>query len=295
MTKILSIGEIMLEMSDLGDGLYRKGFAGDTFNVACYLHMVTNGRIKPHYLTAVGTDAESDACLNFIEEKGVLTTRCQRDCDHTIGLFVLSNDDSGEKQYAYWRGQSAARHLFDRPQDLTGYELIYLSGITAAITENKRNLVQSVEAAKQYGTQIAYDFNHRAALWNPDAARKFATQLLSLVDIVKISDDELEFLYPAKTVSDFSNEYPQAEWVLTCGGDKGEVWKAGTLLARQEFKAALEVVDSSAAGDSFIATYIAEKLAGANPLEGLRRGHAVASQVVCSKGSIVPIDLNKPG
>jgi 2-dehydro-3-deoxygluconokinase len=293
MTKILCVGEVMLEMSDMGGGLYKKSYAGDTFNVAHYLNVVTRGRIKADYLTAVGTDAESEACLEFMREKGVLTSKCQRNPNRTIGLFVLSNDEKGEKQYGYWRGQSAARLLFDRPQDVSGYDLIYLSGITAAITENKSNLIQSITAAKQHGAQIAYDFNHRVRLWEPGAARAFAEQILPQVDIVKISDEELAFLYPDKSVAEFSTAYPQAEWVLTCGSEKGEVWKKGNMLARKKFTAVTEVVDSSAAGDSFIASYLAGKLAGASPLDGLKRGHAIASQVVLGKGSIVAIDLTK--
>ncbi len=293
MAKILCIGEVMLEMSDLGDGLYKKSFAGDTFNVAHYLNTVSSGNLKPHYLTAVGEDAESDACLKFFKKHGVTISRCLRDPNHTIGLFILSNDEHGEKQYGYWRGQSAARHIFDQVQDLTGYDLVYFSGITAAITENKENLIHSITEAKQHGAQIAYDFNHRVLLWNPENARAFAEQILSQMDIVKISDEELDVLYPGKPVSELSTEYPVAEWVLTCGGDRGEVWQSGSLLTRQKFEAVSKVADSSAAGDSFIATYIAEKLAGGDPSDGLSRGHAVASQVVCAKGSIVSINLDK--
>jgi len=293
MTGILSIGEIMLEMSDLGGGMYKKSFAGDTFNFAHYLNVVSGGRITADYLTAVGKDAESEACLAFMRDKGVSTSRCLRDPKHTIGLFVLSNDESGEKQYGYWRGQSAARHIFDRTQDISGYGWIYLSGITAAVTENQDNLIQSIAAAKGKGARIAYDFNHRVLLWDRRAACDFAARFLPLIDLVKISDEDLGFLYPGKTVADFSAEYPDAEWVLTCGGDRGEVWKGGTILAQRKFEKVAKVVDSSAAGDSFIAAYIAAKLSGADPAEGLRRGHAVASQVVCGKGSIVAIDMTK--
>lgn len=291
MTKVLSIGEVMLEMSDMGGGNYKKSYAGDTFNVAHYLNTVSKGRIKPEYFTALGIDAESNNCLSFLQGKGVGTTKCVQDPDRTIGLFILSNDENGEKQYGYWRGQSAARHLFDKTQDLTGFDLVYFSGITAAITENKENLVQSIKAAGQRGAQIAYDFNHRALLWTPDEARNFARSLLPEVDLIKISDEELEFLYPGKTLEEFSRQYPEAEWVFTCGGEKGEVWKNGTLITQQIFKAEKNVVDSSAAGDAFIATYLEAKLSGLSPLTAIQRGHYIASQVVCEKGSIVPVVL----
>ena len=282
----------MLEMSEVGDGLFRKGFAGDTFNMAHYLNVTTAGKIKAEYLTAVGQDADSDACLEFIEKKGVLTTRCLRSSMHTLGLFTLSNDANGEKQYGYWRGQSAARHIFDYPQDLTGYDLIYYSGITAAITQNKPGLISAVCEARQQGATIAFDFNYRQMLWSADHATAFAEEILPNTDIVKISDEELMLLFPGQTVELFSNQYPDIEWVLTCSEGKAEVWKGGVMLADQTFNPIKNIVDSSAAGDAFIATYLAAKLASENPLLGIKRAHAVASQVVCGKGSIVAVDLS---
>jgi len=289
--KVLSIGEVMLEMSDIGGGNYKKSYAGDTFNVAHYLHTVSRGQIQPEYLTALGADAESSNCLSFLREKGVGISKCVQDPDRTIGLFILSNDENGEKQYAYWRGQSAARHLFDSKQDLAGFDIVYFSGITAAITENRENLVQSIKAAGQKDARIVYDFNHRVMLWTPDDARSFAQSLLPQVDLVKISDEELDFLYPGKTLAEFSSLYPDAEWVFTCGGKKGEVWKNGRLTAQQIFKAEKNVVDSSAAGDAFIATYLEAKISGLEPLAAIQRGHYIASQVVCKKGSVVPLVL----
>ncbi len=292
-SKVLAIGEIMLEMADVEEDLYKRSFAGDTFNVAHYLNVVSGGDIRADYLTALGDDAQSRECLDYMERHGVSTARCLADPARTLGLFILSNDPSGEKQYGYWRGQSAARHLFDRLQNLSGYELVYLSGITAAVTEKKENLLTCIEAAKQDGATVAFDYNHRALLWSPEDACAFAAKILELADLVKISDEELDVLYPDRDLADLSREAPNAEWVLTCGGEKGEIWRAGECLFRQDFEAVPKVVDSSAAGDSFMAAYIAVRLSGKGAAEGLALGHSVASQVVCGKGSIVPIDRTK--
>jgi len=293
LVKILSIGEVMLELSDMGSGLYRKSYAGDTFNVAHYLNVVSQGRIQPEYLTAIGTDAQSDACLDFLKDKGVLTTRCLRDPARTLGLFILSNDEHGEKQYAYWRGQSAARAVFNQIQDLSGYDLIYFSGITAAIIENKDNLITSIQSARQQGAKIVYDFNYRKLLWSIQDARDFAERILAETDIVKISGEELDTLYPGQKISEFSSSFPRVEWVLTCGGEKAEVWCNGNMVAQQIFTQVEKIMDSSAAGDAFIATYIAAKLEGIDLVDALARAHTVASQVVCAKGSIVAIDMTE--
>ncbi|MFD2207003.1 sugar kinase [Kiloniella antarctica] len=297
MTKILTIGEVMLEMSDVGDGLFKKSFAGDTFNVAHYINVASHGLIKAEYLTALGQDDSSRDCLSFLEEMGVSTNKVQTLEGRTIGLFVLSNDAAGEKKYGYWRGQSAARHLFDQVQDLSGFDIVYFSGITAAITENKNNLIKSLAQVKQNRgsdkVKIIYDFNHRAQLWSKDEARDFAFEILPLVDIAKISDEELVVLYDEKDVQAFSKQYSDTEWVLTCGGEKAEVWQAGERLARQCFTSVTNVVDTSAAGDAFIGTYLTAKSDGSSLDNCLKKAHSIASQVVCAKGSIVKIDLSK--
>jgi 2-dehydro-3-deoxygluconokinase len=48
------------------------------------------------------------------------------------------------------------------------------------------------------------------------------------------------------------------------------------------------VVDTTAAGDSFSAAYIAARLAGADPIEAARAGHRLAGVVVCHPGAIIP-------
>ncbi len=290
MHKVLSFGEIMLEMSDVGDGLYRRSFAGDTFNMAYYMRAVAGEEIDAFYMTAVGTDQDSDDCIKFIENYGVNSTACYRDPDHTIGLFILSNDENGEKQYGYWRGQAAARHLFVKTRKLSGYDIVYFSGISAAVTHERDNLIASIASASAAGSKIVYDLNYRPKLWTTEQARDFNEKVFSIAKLIKISDEELETLYPSLSMDEISTRAPQAEWVLTCNGGRVEIWKNGTLTEQETFEPVAKVIDSSAAGDSFIATFIASKLQGKTNKLALACAHMIASQVVCFKGSIGKID-----
>ena len=293
MKKLLAIGEIMMEMADIGDNLYKMSFAGDTFNVAHYMNIVSGGTYNASYLTAIGEDDASQLCLEFMERHGVSTSHIIKDTKRTIGLFTLSNDEKGEKRYGYWRGQAAARFMFAKPRKLDGFDYIYLSGITAAITDYKDNLILSLRQSKSKGSKIVYDVNYRKLLWDADEARHFFNQIIDFVDIVKISDEELEVLYPSKDIRAFAMKYPEIEWVLTSAFTKAEVWKGGKKIAIKEFSPVEKVIDSSAAGDGFIATYLYSKIAGYTPQQSVARAHAIASQIVCFKGSIVPINLAK--
>ncbi len=292
MANVLTVGEIMLEFSNVGNGLYQKSYAGDSFNFAYYFLAISGDRHRIDYLTALGMDDVSEQCLSFVQKHGVGISRCKRDNEHTIGLFTLDNDARGEKNYGYWRGQSAARHLFDFQQDLSGYDWVVFSGITAAILHNRKNLIQSALAAKRKGAKLAYDFNYRNLLWNTEEACTFAKSILPDIDLVKISDEELGLLFPGERIATLSEQYPNAEWVLTCQTKNSEVWQNGTILAKHVFESKNElesIEDSSGAGDAFFAVYLATKLNGLPPKKRLKKGHFVASQVVQVKGSIAEI------
>lgn len=302
MAKILSIGEIMLEFANAGDGLYRQSFAGDTFNLAYYLRAVADGLAggasagvhQVDYLTALGMDESSEQCLRFMHKHGVGVSQCVRDEKYTIGLFILDNDARGEKIYSYWRGQSAARYLFDVQRDLSNYDWICFSGITAAILHNNQNLIASAFAAKQQGAQLVFDINYRTLLWSVGEARKFVISVLFMLDMVKISDDEMALLFPDEDIATLSKQYPAAEWVLTCQTGKSEAWRDGIMLARNVFQPNRTTEDTSAAGDAFLAAYLAAKLSGKTRADNLRIAHMIAKQVVQVKGSIaeIQIDLN---
>ncbi|MGL1921672.1 MAG: sugar kinase [Hyphomicrobiales bacterium] len=293
MNKLLCVGEIMLEMAQLTPNTYKKSYAGDCFNVAHYASIIGGSHIQVDYLTTIGNDVESDDCFQFIKEHAVGTQKIIRDERNTIGLFLLSNDEFGEKQYAYWRSVSAAKHLFEQTRDMSDYDFIQFSGITAAITINKDNLIASLKSAKLNGSDIIFDFNYRQQLWSIEEVIDFTNKILKIVDIVKISSEELDLLFPNKTIADFSEEFKHIEWILTCGGAKAEIWKGGYLMAQQKFKPKLKVIDTSAAGDSFLGTFIGSLNQGFSAAERLSRSHKVATQVIASKGSIIPIKFNE--
>ena len=290
MAKILTIGEIMLEFAEIGDGIYKKSFAGDTFNFAYYLNVVSGGVHQVDYLTALGADEISAQCLRFIERHGIGVSKCIRRADRTIGLFMLANDAHGEKQYGYWRGQSAARCLFDSRLDLVAHDWICFSGITAAVLHNRRNLIACIIAAKQQGAKLGYDCNHRNLLWDVDEAIEFAKNIFADMDLIKISDAELQLLFAGETIATLSKSYPKAEWVLTCQA-MSEVWQNGSMLAHIMFSPQRKPVDTSAAGDSFFGAYLAAKLSGAQCEDALQSAHKIAAQVVGVKGSIVDVSV----
>ncbi|MFT7059715.1 MAG: 2-dehydro-3-deoxygluconokinase, partial [Pseudorhodobacter sp.] len=172
--RFVAIGEAMVEMAPSGaDGNFKMGFAGDTLNTAWYMRRALPQAWQVDYLTALGTDGVSDNMVGFLKEAGIGTDHIARLSGRTVGLYLIELKD-GERSFAYWRGQSAARLLAAdaaRLQaGLTGAGVILLTGITLAILESadRETLYAALANARAMGAQVVFDPNLRPKLW-PDA------------------------------------------------------------------------------------------------------------------------------
>jgi 2-dehydro-3-deoxygluconokinase len=169
--RFLSIGECMVELSQAGAGLLRKGFAGDTLNTAWYARacLRTSGAVD--YCTALGDDAMSDEMLAFFQEAGIGTSLIRRIKGKAPGLYMISLRD-GERSFSYWRESSAARQLAADPdflrQAIESADVIYFSGITLAILsrDDADTLLAEARRAKASGKLVAFDPNIRPRLWS---------------------------------------------------------------------------------------------------------------------------------
>ena len=168
--RIVCIGECMVELSPAEGGLFRRGFAGDSFNTAWYLRRQLPPEWTVAYATAVGTDAISGDMVAFVAACGIGTEAIERIPGRTVGLYMIELKD-GERTFVYWRGQSAARQLARDPaalaQRLAGAAMVVVTGITCAIAEDRGNLHQALGEAAGAGAALVFDPNLRPRLW-PD-------------------------------------------------------------------------------------------------------------------------------
>ena len=138
-TRIVSVGEVMIEMARGSDGRFSQGCGGDTFNTAVYLARQSH---EVAYATALGDDRYSDAIAALAAAEGVATDLILRIPNRLPGLYMIETDSAGERSFHYWRESSPARELFEFPEwnriaeSLLDARLIYFSGITLSIYSN---------------------------------------------------------------------------------------------------------------------------------------------------------------
>lgn len=292
--RFMALGECMVEMAPQAGGLYGMGFAGDTFNTTWYMRRCLPAEWQVGYLSAVGQDALSDRMLGFMGDSGIETGAIARRADRTVGLYMIQLSDQGERSFAYWRGASAARLLAEDEgrlvEQLAGVGLAYFSGISLAILDagGRSRLLAALGEAKAAGTRLAFDPNLRPALWASSAEMcETVMAAAGLADIVLPSfEDEARWFGDKDAAATLARYGAAAEVVVKNGG--------GKMLARAgqgqfEFQPAFvkDVVDSTAAGDSFNAGYLASRLKGADVPRALWAGSALAGQVIRARGALV--------
>lgn len=297
MSRVVCVGECMVEIAPAGDGLYRRSFAGDTFNTAWYLRRVLPPAWDVDYATCIGADEISDSMRAFMAEAGIGVAGLRRIPDRTVGLYLISLDD-GERRFAYWRSASAARALAADPAwlaaRLAGADAILFSGVTVAIIPpgERPALLDAVAAARAAGATIAFDPNIRPSLWpDPEAAVGALTAAAGVCDVLLPSFDDEAALFgdpdPDATVARY--RAAGARMVIVKNG-------AGRIVAWREPEGRVvfdpppvKAVDSTAAGDSFNAACLAALMEGASLSDALAAGARLAGRVVRSPGALVEV------
>lgn len=298
MTRIVAIGECMVEMAPLPDaGTYRMGFAGDTLNTAWYLAKLLKDRAQVDYFTAVGTDAVSDQMLAFLDRASIGTASILRRDDRTPGLYTIQLQD-GERSFSYWRGQSAARTLAQAVQDidtaLHGADIAYISGITLAILPDadRATLLQALEQFRSAGGEVVFDPNLRPKLW-PDTGTMTGAIMRAarLSDIVLPShEDEATWFgdaTPLVTAKRYALAGGGAEIVVVKNGPDEIVMLDDGKTSRHHPDPVTDAVDTTAAGDSFNAGFLASRIIGAPLDQAVATAARLAAQVVSYPGALV--------
>lgn len=304
---VACVGECMVELSEQSDGSLVRGFGGDTLNTALYLARLG---VAVDYVTALGDDVWSDEMAAAWRREGIGLDQVRRLSGRMPGLYIIRTDEAGERSFHYWRDQAAARDLFAEPGGaatraaLAAYDLVYVSGISLSLygETGRAALFETLAALRDRGGRVAFDTNYRPRGWPVwEVAQDAFRAALAQADLIFASVEDLDWLFGAAGEAEVLRHRGRAEIVLKASNGSVPVARVlhGTSDTVVPAEPVARVVDTTAAGDSFAAGYLAARLAGLDPEAAAARAHRLAGAVIGHRGAVIPRAampaLDRPG
>ena len=293
---VCSIGEAMIEISNIKNSLYNQSFAGDTLNFCNYLD---KKKLNAFFLSAIGKSEINQSLLNFVRSKKISTKYIKQINQFEIGLYLIKNKDNGEKQFFYWRDESAAKHYFNNIdflnlyKELKNFDYIYFSGITLSIIHISKlnNFIKLLNLLKSKKIKIVFDFNIRPSRWNKKNLNIFLDSVLKFVDICFLSGEDMNNWKNKNNIKSYEQivrKYKLKHSIFRKNAKFTYVFLNKT---RYVFKNKLlkRVVDTSGAGDGFNAAYLSNFIVNNDPVLALKAGSSLGSKIVMKKGAIVDV------
>lgn len=259
------------------------GGGGAGGNVAAWLAHLG---VAVALVTAVGADAAGDAAVGELRRRGVRVV-ARRDPGRPTGTVVALVDAAGERTMLTDRGANVTVTPADLPTGWlrTGVHL-HVSGYALFAGPGRATAVAALDRARRAGMSTSIDPASWAPLRRLGAARFL--RLTAAAELCLPNLDEARVLTGHRAADAAAREL--ASWygaaVVTCGA-AGAVWSDGVAMTRARAGGG-RVVDTTGAGDAFVAGWLTAAIAGADPSAALARATAAAATAVGVAGARPP-------
>ena len=295
---IVLFGEGMIE--ERADAAFAWG--GDVVNTAVYLaRQLQSLGVRPDLMTAMGADAGSEAIVAAWAAQGVGIDHVLRDPTRTAGRYRIMTGPDGERRFSYDRERSAARSFFEHAEAdgaltwAAGADILYLTGITLSIFGQaaRGRIGELARRVRARGGEVVFDSNYRPAGWPSPAAAWAAIEALApAITLAMPSGDDHAALRGPASPAEIAAAWlalGAREVVVKLGAEGAFVANADGEHAAVSAAIPERIIDTTAAGDSFNAAYIAARLVeGVSMEQAARRGAALAAEVIGWPGAIAP-------
>ena len=285
MGKLFSIGEVLIDFIPLQKGValkevtaFERAPGGAPANVAA---AVAKYGQEAGMISKLGTDAFGDFLIEQLTKVGVQTNKILRTSEANTALAFVSLQNNGERDFSFYRNPSADMLLCEEeidPQWFQAGDILHFCSVDLVESPMKHAHKKAIKAVSNVGGIVSFDPNVRLPLWKNKAdCRKAILEFIPFADIVKVSDEELEF------ITGIENE-EKALQSLFIGNVKAVVFTKGAsgaslILPGNHYTSSgysVEVKDTTGAGDAFIGGFLYKLLelqATLEKVEGILQHH----------------------
>ena len=303
MPKAICIGELLIDFvsatPDVGlseASEFIKAPGGAPANVAVGLAKLG---IDAGFIGKVGADPFGDFLTETLHHHKVDTTYLIAGEESRTTLAFVATRSDGMKDITFYRHPGADIQL--SPDEINSSyiqsaELFHYGSVSLSHSPTREATLKAIQCAKSAGVFISYDPNLRLMLWdNADDAKHWIWEVMQYADVVKISEEEWEF------VTDYVELRPGIERILGLGvkllvvtlGERGCFYTNGYVEGTVDGYA-VKVVDPLGAGDAFVSAMLSQliqydlKLLGKDELDHTMRYANAAGAFATQKVGVIP-------
>lgn len=301
---VTALGELLIDftnngISSQGNPLYEANPGGAPCNVLSMLQKLNR---RTAFIGKVGNDFLGKLLSDKASAQGIDMSGLIKDNVYPTTLAFVQKLENGDRDFSFYRNPSADMMLntgdVNKNSPLINNCTIFHFGSLSMTNETAEQATKAaIELALKSGALISFDPNYRAPLWeSEEKAVEKIRYGLSVCDILKISDNEIELITGTsdtdKGVSILKKQYDIPLIFATLGPDGSKAYYKDLCVSHPGFKNP-DTVETTGAGDTFCACalnfvlkYGISSLGKENLLELLTFANAAASLITTRKGAL---------
>ena len=289
MHDLVTLGEVLLRLAAPSPARFETvrqldlQFGGAEANVAAACARLG---LSTAWISALPANPWGERIRRELTGHGVDCTHVRMTDGARVGVYFLEYGAPPRPVHVLYDRRDSAFARLDAAQvdwePVRRARLVHLTGITPALGESARSLV---ERALAEAASVSFDVNYRATLWSPAEARAFLEPVLARVRYLFIGQSEAQTLFglggaPEQVLGVLARLAPKATISLQ-RGEEGSTVLAGDRILRPTRRHVVQMVDPIGAGDAYAAGFLWATLRGSDLQEAVDAGTAVAA-IKCS-------------
>ena len=299
---VVALGELLIDFTDYGisgqgNAVYEANPGGAPCNVLSCLQKLGHSTA---FIGKVGKDSFGKLLADAVREQGICTDGLRFDEEVPTTLAFVHTKQDGDRDFSFYRNPGADMMLGreEVSRELVQSAKIFHFGSLSMTSEKSEAATRyAIETAKESGRLVSFDPNLRPPLWKDLQTAKEKIQYgLSQCDILKISDNEVEFMTGEKDIEKgvlrLIEEYHIPIVCATMGKDGSKAFHRGSIVTGEPFHSE-KTVETTGAGDTFcgcmlhfVLQYGLDGFTQATLQEMLSYANAAACLVTTRKGAL---------
>ncbi len=304
---VICIGEMLIDFTPCKEALtYKANPGGAPANV---IISVSRNGLDAGFIGKLGDDDFGRLLADTLKKDNVKLL-CPKLTDEAVTtLAFVTLTEGGERSFTFVRKPGADLLLSEadvRLEDIKNTKILNAGSVGMSGNPSADAIVYAMKTAHELGKIVVFDINYRDKIWSMEECAAQVERVLPYIDLLKISDEETEFVGGVENIPAFMEKHDIKAVVLTLGADGAKYYLKDSdngVVSEQISGRKVKAVDATGAGDAFWGSFLSKLLIdGVNSVDDITDerlnsamiyGNIAGSLCVQKKGGIPAIPTRK--